>query len=1186
MVEAGRVTTVIDGDISQLKASMDQAKQLATSTASEIEKDVSSSLSGGFSGVSDGLKKSLSGGNASGIGKELGGSLVDGVTSSLGPLGGVASSVATALGPVGMVGIGAAAGLLTIGSASVTTAANFEQSMARVNSVLGGGKEQFETLSAAAREAGATTTFSASGAADGLYYLASAGYNTVESTTALKDVLNLAAADGMELGRAAEMVTTDLAVFGLGADQAGRLTNLLAAAASSSNSGVAQMGDAMAKVGGTANTLNMSLEQTGAVLAVMANGGKKGSEAGTQLNAILGQLMVASSSMATKNQANAMAEMGITADQLNPKLHSQAEIFGLLNEKQMTGAQSLALFGLENNASASYIAANAGKINELEKTITGTSKASEMAAMQSATYQGAMKELASAVEEAQICIGNLLLPVLTSSVKWLTDATNAATDFGKGLSEITGIGQEGGLSLKLHDATGGLLGLDLEQQAAVKAANDAEFAAANRDLGDTAAKGIATGIKENKELKTAPADALSDEAAKAALKKSAEEDAKAWVKDFGRAMEAGMTQTAPGIWQSWESIANQGGTSTTNKGRVVTVGPSSRDYAADIVGTTKIGGFDFVLDSHNYLTLPDGSKEFFTGSADLAERLVSYIENYTGAAMTDLQKAELRDDIQEQVRLNVKTDVEIESDSFLAFADNLKSEMEGAGTEINEAFLKGLTPDSASIESRLENIRRLKLYDPEEARKQGADNAIAYLTSLKDALDSYEKAKVKYLAEPDNENSEAALDLALGNLQAKIDQNPLKVKIDADTSLFNTRMDDLAGSVDLKKLISDPAAFKASVMDIPEFMENTWQPAMMKEIDFFKTQWHSGLGAAQQDTEDFLDAMVSAANNMPLLFSSEQIGILYEYANGLISTEAAIDGLSGSMDKLAEKTKEANVGWDALGKTISDTSECALSDFAKWQEGQSDLFSGSYIGQGGAQYLDWKLPYMQRIADTQAAMKLVGGSVLGEDYTQRVQEIKMKLSVDKTEADTAITDIETKAKKEQKIPLKVDDIEAKTTLTAVEKEAQKARTMPLKIDDRQAKAAIRGIDAAASRPVTKIVYVKEVGGGGGGSSYWGPGPNTLDDSLFGDWDTFPSYGAGDVFVPQPTLAVVGDRPGGEWIGGLDQAAARFGGSGKAGNIVVNYSPTIYSTMGKEELAELLEEHDEKLIAKIAAEKLR
>ncbi len=311
-------------------------------------------------------------------------------------------------------------------------------------------------------------------------------------------------------------------------------------------------------------------------------------------------------------------------------------------------------------------------------------------------------------------------------------------------------------------------------------------------------------------------------------------------------------------------------------------------------------------------------------------------------------------------RLSQTTTVEV--DSYLNFSENLKDEMADAGAEINQAFLDGLTPDSASIESRIQSIRNLKLYDPEAAKEQGADNALAYLEALQDALDSYEAAKIEYLAEPDNENSKAKFDQTLSNLQQIADQNPLKVEVEADTSLFGTRMANVAGATDLQKLLSDSSGFMAAVMDIPEFMKNTFQPALEEQIDFFKSQWHSGIGEAQQETRDFVDAMVISANDMPYLFSADQIAILRQYAQGIITVEQAIDKLSAGMDKLAEKTKSASVGYDALKSSLDDTSECAISDFAKWQESQEGLFSGSYIGQGGNAYVKWKEDAIAAIA--------------------------------------------------------------------------------------------------------------------------------------------------------------------------------------------------------------------------------
>ena len=122
MGEAGRITAIIDGDISPLTSKMAQAKSVATSAATDIEKDFKAKLGSGMSGMGDGLGKSFSSGKFSDAGKKAGEALVDGVASSFGPLGGAVSEVATALGPTGIIATAAVAGAAII-AASASSAA-------------------------------------------------------------------------------------------------------------------------------------------------------------------------------------------------------------------------------------------------------------------------------------------------------------------------------------------------------------------------------------------------------------------------------------------------------------------------------------------------------------------------------------------------------------------------------------------------------------------------------------------------------------------------------------------------------------------------------------------------------------------------------------------------------------------------------------------------------------------------------------------------------------------------------------------------------------------------------------------------------------------------------------------------------------------------------------------------------
>jgi len=128
-------------------------------------------------------------------------------------------------------------------------------------------------------------------------------------------------------------------------------------------------------------------------------------------------------------------------------------------------------------------------------------------------------------------------------------------------------------------------------------------------------------------------------------------------------------------------------------------------------------------------------------------------------------------------------------------------------------------------------------------------------------------------------------------------------------------------------------------------------------------------------------------------------------------------------------------------------------------------------------------------------------------------------------------------------------------------------------------SAIAAINAAASAPVTKPVYVQQIGGYGGGSG----GGSSGDDwwsNPYGSPYYLPSYAEGDVFVPEPTLAVVGDRPGGEWIGGIDQAIERFGGG--SGQVVINAPVTIQGNVyGISDLDAYMDERDRQLEAKLS-----
>ena len=170
---------------------------------------------------------------------------------------------------------------------SIRVFADFESSMLRVKAISGATGEEFQSLTDLAKELGSTTAFTAREAAQAMGFLAQAGFDVREVHQALPKVLSLAAAGQLDLAEAADITASVLRGFGLEANQSGRVADILAAAASKSNTSVQQMGEAFKFAGPVASSMGVSLEETAAALGVLSNAGLKGSLAGTGLRMVL-----------------------------------------------------------------------------------------------------------------------------------------------------------------------------------------------------------------------------------------------------------------------------------------------------------------------------------------------------------------------------------------------------------------------------------------------------------------------------------------------------------------------------------------------------------------------------------------------------------------------------------------------------------------------------------------------------------------------------------------------------------------------------------------------------------------------------------------------------------------------------------------------------------------------------------
>ena len=228
---------------------------------------------------------------------------------------------------VGAAAIGAAStAVVAFGKSSVDAGMTFDSSMSQVAATMGTTVDQIQDLRDFAQEMGSKTAFSATQAADALNYMALAGYDAETSMEMLPNVLNLAAAGGIDLAYASDMITDSQSALGLSLDETSELVDKMAAASSKSNTSVAQLGEAFLTVGGTAKSLAGGTTELSTVLGILADNGVKGAEGGTALRNIILSL-----SAPTDTAAEAMQKLGLEVFDAAGDLRPMEEIFEDLN---------------------------------------------------------------------------------------------------------------------------------------------------------------------------------------------------------------------------------------------------------------------------------------------------------------------------------------------------------------------------------------------------------------------------------------------------------------------------------------------------------------------------------------------------------------------------------------------------------------------------------------------------------------------------------------------------------------------------------------------------------------------------------------------------------------------------------------------------------------------------------------
>lgn len=344
-------------------------------------------------------------------------------------------------GKVGVAAIGAATtAAVGFAAASVKTGASFDSSMSQVAATMGTTVDKIQDLRDFAQEMGAKTAFSATEAADALNYMALAGYDAEKSMSMLPNVLNLAAAGGIDLASASDMVTDAQSALGLSMNETSSLVDKMAMASSKSNTSVAQLGEAILTVGGTAKNLAGGTTELSTALGILADNGVKGAEGGTALRNIILSL-----GAPTDKAAKSLESMGVEVYDAAGNMRPLNETFGQLETalSAMTqGEQTEVLNKIFNKVdlkSVNALLANSGKrFNELSGYIDKAKGSAEaMADTQLDNLTGDITLFKSALEGAQIVLSDQLTPTLREFVQFgSTAVSKLSTAFSNGgLSE-------------------------------------------------------------------------------------------------------------------------------------------------------------------------------------------------------------------------------------------------------------------------------------------------------------------------------------------------------------------------------------------------------------------------------------------------------------------------------------------------------------------------------------------------------------------------------------------------------------------------------------------------------------------------------------------------------------------------------------------------------------------------------
>lgn len=342
----------------------------------------------------------------------------------------------------------------------VRVAADFEEQMSAVEAIANANDSQMEALAAEAKELGATTIYTAQQSAEGMKYMAMAGWTAEDMLNGMQGMTTLAAAAGEDLGMVSDIVTDSLTAFGLKASDTAHFADVLAQAANKSNTDIAIMGDTFKYSAAVAGALGYSIEDVATMIGLMANSGIKGSRAGTSLrnifNGLLGDITLT---------ARAFGEVEYSAVNADGTMKGLAETVSDLRYyfSQMTESEQVAnaldiaqMYGY--NGLLAIINSSEADFNSLYDSINNcTGAAQRMAKVKLDNLNGDVTLMNSAMEALESTVGEQFNPELrelaqigTEGINWMNELIQLNPSLAKGV--MVGAGAFGTLATAIVGA--------------------------------------------------------------------------------------------------------------------------------------------------------------------------------------------------------------------------------------------------------------------------------------------------------------------------------------------------------------------------------------------------------------------------------------------------------------------------------------------------------------------------------------------------------------------------------------------------------------------------------------------------------------------------------------------------------------------------------------------------------------